>query len=186
MPNEATDYFYQPIGVGIVIPPWNFPCAILTGMAMGPISVGNTVVIKPATNTPVIGYKMVEIMIEAGVPAGVVNFVAGSGSEIGDLLVEDPRVRFIGFTGSKDVGVQIFEKAAKVQKGQRWLKRVTAEMGGKDAIIVDSSADIDAAVEGIVDLRVRLLRSEMLGLFARASACRCLRPDRRRRGCANR
>ncbi len=150
LPNEATDYFYQPIGVGIVIPPWNFPCAILTGMAMGPISVGNTVVIKPATNTPVIGYKMVEIMIEAGVPAGVVNFVAGSGGEIGDLLVEDPRVRFIGFTGSKDVGVHIFEKAAKVQKGQRWLKRVTAEMGGKDAIIVDASADIDAAVEGIV------------------------------------
>jgi 1-pyrroline-5-carboxylate dehydrogenase len=108
------------------------------------------VVIKPATNTPVIGYKMVEIMIEAGVPAGVVNFVAGSGSEIGDLLVEDPRVRFIGFTGSKVVGVHIFEKAAKVQKGQRWLKRVTAEMGGKDAIIVDSSANIDAAVEGIV------------------------------------
>lgn len=150
LPNEATDYFYQPIGVGIVIPPWNFPCAILTGMAMGPISVGNTVVIKPASNTPIIGYKMAEIMLEAGVPAGVVNFVPGSGSEIGDLLVEDPRVRFIGFTGSKDVGVRIFEKAAKVQKGQRWLKRVTAEMGGKDAIIVDSSADIEAAVEGIV------------------------------------
>lgn len=150
LPNEATDYLYQPIGVGVVIPPWNFPCAILTGMTMGPISVGNTIVLKPASNTPVIGYKMAEIMLEAGVPDGVVNFVPGSGSEIGDLLVEDPRVRFIGFTGSKDVGVHIFEKAAKVQKGQRWLKRVTAEMGGKDAIIVDSSADIDAAVEGIV------------------------------------
>lgn len=150
LPNEATDYFYQPIGVGVVIPPWNFPCAILTGMTMGPVSVGNTVVIKPASNTPVIGYKMAEIMLEAGVPAGVINFVPGSGSEIGDLLVEDPRVRFIGFTGSKEVGVHIFEKAAKVQKGQRWLKRVTAEMGGKDAIIVDSTADIDAAVEGIV------------------------------------
>jgi len=150
LPDEATDYFYQPIGVGVVIPPWNFPCAILTGMTMGPVSVGNTVVIKPASNTPVIGYKMAEIMLESGVPAGVINFVPGSGSEIGDLLVEDPRVRFVGFTGSKDVGVRIFEKAAKVQKGQRWLKRVTAEMGGKDAIIVDSSADIDAAVEGIV------------------------------------
>lgn len=150
LPNEATDYFYQPIGVGVVIPPWNFPCAILTGMTMGPLVVGNTIVLKPATNTPVIGYKMVEIMIEAGVPDGVVNFVPGAGSEIGDLLVEHPRVRFIGFTGSKDVGVRIFERAAKVQPGQRWLKRVTAEMGGKDAIIVDSSADIDAAIEGIV------------------------------------
>ncbi|MCA9858588.1 MAG: aldehyde dehydrogenase family protein, partial [Thermomicrobiales bacterium] len=150
LPNEATDYFYQPIGVGIVIPPWNFPCAILTGMTMAPIAVGNTVVLKPATNTPVIGYKMVEIMIEAGVPAGVVNFVPGSGSEIGDLLVEDPRTRFVCFTGSKDVGVHIFETAAKVQKGQRWLKRVTAEMGGKDAIVVDSSANLDDAIEGIV------------------------------------
>ncbi len=150
LPDEATDYFYQPIGVGVIIPPWNFPCAILTGMTMGPVAVGNAVVIKPASNTPVIGYKMAEIMLEAGAPAGVINFVPGSGSEIGDLLVEDPRVRFVGFTGSKDVGVRIFEKAAKVQKGQRWLKRVTAEMGGKDAIIVDSSADIDAAVEGIV------------------------------------
>lgn len=150
LPNEATDYFYQPIGVGVIIPPWNFPCAILTGMTMGPVSVGNTVVIKPASNTPVIGYKMAEIMLEAGVPAGVVNFLPGSGSEIGDLLVEDPRVRFIGFTGSKDVGVRIFEKAAKVHRGQRWLKRVTAEMGGKDAIIVDSSADLADAIEGIV------------------------------------
>ena len=150
LPNEANDYRYLPIGVGVVIPPWNFPCAILTGMTMAPVVVGNTVVLKPASNTPVIGYKMVEIMEEAGVPAGVVNYVPGSGGEIGDLLVDHPRVRFVAFTGSKDVGVRIYERAAKVQPGQRWLKRVTAEMGGKGAIVVDADADVEAAVEGIV------------------------------------
>jgi 1-pyrroline-5-carboxylate dehydrogenase len=148
--NEATDFLYQPLGVGAVIPPWNFPLAILTGMTMAPVSVGNTVVLKPASNTPVIGYKMVEIMEEAGVPAGVVNFVPGSGAEIGDLMVDHPQIRFVSFTGSKDVGIKIYEGAAKVQPGQRWLKRVVAEMGGKDAIIVDKSADLDAAIEGIV------------------------------------
>ena len=150
LPNEVTDYRYLPLGVGSVIPPWNFPCAILTGMTMAPVAVGNTVVLKPASNTPVIGYRMFEIMEEAGVPAGVINFVPGDGSEIGDLMVEHAKVRFIAFTGSKAVGVRIFEKAAKVQPGQRWLKRVTAELGGKDAIIVDASADVAAAVEGIV------------------------------------
>jgi 1-pyrroline-5-carboxylate dehydrogenase len=134
----------------VVIPPWNFPCAILTGLTTAPVVVGNTVIVKPASNTPVIGYKMIEIMLEAGVPAGVVNFLPGDGSEIGDLLVDHPGIRFVAFTGSKDVGVRIYERAAKVQPGQRWLKRVTAEMGGKDAIIVDADADIDAAVEGIV------------------------------------
>jgi 1-pyrroline-5-carboxylate dehydrogenase len=150
LPDEATDYQYFPIGVGAVIPPWNFPCSIYTGMTMGPVAVGNTVVVKPASNTPVIGYKMFEIMEEAGVPAGVVNFLPGSGSEIGDALVEHPRTRFINFTGSKDVGIRINQQAAIVQKGQRWLKRVAAEMGGKDAIIVDNEADVPAAIEGIV------------------------------------
>src|ERR687890_2281009 len=119
-------------------------------MTMAPIAAGNAVVVKPASNTPVIGYKMIEIMLEAGVPAGVVNFLPGAGSEIGDLLVDHPGIRFVAFTGSKDVGVRIYERAAKVQPGQRWLKRVTAEMGGKDAIVVDASADVDAAIEGIV------------------------------------
>jgi 1-pyrroline-5-carboxylate dehydrogenase len=136
--------------VGVVIPPWNFPCAILTGMTMAPVAVGNSVILKPASNTPVIGYKVFEIMEEAGVPAGVVNFLPGGGAEIGDALVEHPQTRFVAFTGSRDVGVRIYERAAKVQPGQRWLKRVTAEMGGKDAIIVDASADLDAAIEGIV------------------------------------
>ncbi|MEA2582503.1 MAG: 1-pyrroline-5-carboxylate dehydrogenase, partial [Thermomicrobiales bacterium] len=148
--NEANDYRYQPLGVGVVIPPWNFPCAILTGMTMAPVSVGNAVVLKPASNTPVIGAKMVEIMEEAGVPAGVVNYLPGDGADIGDPLVDHPQTRFVAFTGSKDVGVRIYERAAKVQPGQRWLKRVTAEMGGKDAIVVDASADVDAAIEGIV------------------------------------
>jgi len=150
LPDEASEMRYQPIGVGVVISPWNFPCAILTGMTMGPVSVGNTVIIKPASNTPIIGYKMVEVMEEAGVPAGVVNFLPGDGAEIGDALVEHPRTRFVSFTGSKDVGVRIYERAAKVQPGQRWLKRVTAEMGGKDAIIVDADADLEAAATGIV------------------------------------
>jgi 1-pyrroline-5-carboxylate dehydrogenase len=150
LPDEATDYRYQAIGIGVVIPPWNFPCAILTGMTLGPVAAGNTVILKPATNTPVIGYKMVEIMEEAGVPPGVVNFLPGSGSEIGDALVDHNHTRFVAFTGSKDVGIRIFARAAKVHPGQRWLKRVTAEMGGKDAIVVDSSADQSAAIEGIV------------------------------------
>lgn len=148
--DEVTDYRYQALGVGSVIPPWNFPLAILTGMTLGPVSVGNAVLVKPASNTPVVGYKMVEIFEDAGVPAGVINFVPGSGSEIGDLLVDHPQIRFVSFTGSKAVGVRIYENAARVQPGQRWLKRVVAEMGGKDAIIVDASADLDAAVEGIV------------------------------------
>jgi 1-pyrroline-5-carboxylate dehydrogenase len=150
LPDEATEMFYQPIGVGVVIPPWNFPCAILTGMTMSGVVAGNTVVLKPASNTPVIAYKVFEIMEEAGVPAGVVNYLPGHDGEIGDALVDHPRTRYVAFTGSKDVGVRIYERAAKVQPGQRWLKRVTAEMGGKDAIIVDSEADLDLAAEGIV------------------------------------
>ncbi len=150
LPDEATEMFYQPLGVGVVIPPWNFPCAILVGMTMAGVVSGNAVVLKPASNTPVIAYKLVEIMEEAGVPAGVVNYLPGNGAEIGDPLVDHPRTRYIAFTGSKDVGVRIYERAAKLQPGQRWLKRVTAEMGGKDAIIVDSEADLDAAAQGIV------------------------------------
>jgi 1-pyrroline-5-carboxylate dehydrogenase len=117
---------------------------------MAPVVAGNSVVLKPASNTPVIGFKVFEIMEEAGVPAGVVNFLPGQGGQIGDALVDHPQTRFVAFTGSKDVGVRIYERAAKVQPGQRWLKRVTAEMGGKDAIIVDSEADLDLAAEGIV------------------------------------
>jgi 1-pyrroline-5-carboxylate dehydrogenase len=150
LPNEANSFHYLPIGVGVVIPPWNFPCAIMNNMTMAPVIAGNTVVVKPATNTPVIGYRMIELMEEAGVPQGVVNFVPGGGEEIGDTMVDDPRVAFVAFTGSRAVGIRIYERAAKVHKGQRWLKRVTAEMGGKDAIIVDSNSNLDDAAQGIV------------------------------------
>ncbi len=150
LPNEANRLVYQGLGVGVVIPPWNFPCAIYTNMVMASVVAGNAVIVKPASNTPVIGFKLFEIMEEAGVPAGVVNFLPGSGGEIGDLLVDHVRTRFIAFTGSKEVGIRIFERGAKVQEGQRFLKRVTAEMGGKDAIIVAADADLEAAARAIV------------------------------------
>lgn len=147
---ERNEYRYIPLGVGAIISPWNFPLAILTGMTTAAVVSGNTVVLKPSSNTLVIAYKMLEILEEAGLPAGVVNFVPGSGSEVGNYFVEHPKIRFISFTGSKEVGVEIYEKAAKVQKGQIWLKRVIAEMGGKDAIIVDKDVDVDFAAEEIV------------------------------------
>jgi 1-pyrroline-5-carboxylate dehydrogenase len=149
-PDEANELLNMPMGVGVVIPPWNFACAIYTGLTMSGVAAGNCVVLKPASNTPVVGYRIFQLMQEAGVPDGVVNFLPGSGEEVGDTLVEHPMIRFVAFTGSAEVGVRIFENAAKVQKGQRWLKRVVAEMGGKDGIIVDSEADLEAAAQGIV------------------------------------
>jgi 1-pyrroline-5-carboxylate dehydrogenase len=149
-PDEANELLNMPMGVGVVIPPWNFACAIYTGLTMSGVAAGNCVVLKPASNTPVVGYRIFQMMQEAGVPDGVVNFLPGSGEEVGDTLVEHPMIRFVTFTGSAEVGVRIFENAAKVQKGQRWLKRVVAEMGGKDGIIVDSEADLEAAAQGIV------------------------------------
>jgi 1-pyrroline-5-carboxylate dehydrogenase len=150
IPGEDNELYYVPLGVGVVIPPWNFPLAILTGMTSAAVVAGNTVVLKPASATPVIAAKFMEIIEEAGWPPGVVNYLPGSGEEIGDYLVCHPRTRFINFTGSKEVGIRIYEQAANVQKGQRWIKRVVAEMGGKDAILVDSSADLEEAVTGIL------------------------------------
>jgi len=147
---EQNRLTYLPLGVGVVISPWNFPCAILTGMAAAAVVTGNTVVMKPASLTPVIAYKVFEILEKAGLPAGVLNYLPCSGGEVGDLLVDHPLVRFVSFTGSKDVGVRIYERAARVQPTQRWLKRVVAEMGGKDAIVVDEDADLEAAAAGIV------------------------------------
>ncbi len=149
-PGEHNELRYIPLGVGIVISPWNFPLAIYTGMTAAAIVVGNTTVVKPASNTPVIGYRVIEIMEEAGVPAGVINFVPGSGSEIGDYLVSHPKTRFINYTGSKEVGLRISELASKCQENQKWIKRVAAEMGGKDAIIVDKEADLEEAVKSVV------------------------------------
>lgn len=150
IPTEDNEMYYIPLGVGAIIPPWNFPLAIMVGMTTSAIVTGNTVVLKPASTTPVIAAKFMEILEEAGLPAGVVNYVPGSGGEIGDYLVDHPKIRFISFTGSKEVGLRIYERAAKRQPGQLWLKRVIAEMGGKDAIIVDSSADLELAAQGIV------------------------------------
>jgi 1-pyrroline-5-carboxylate dehydrogenase len=147
---ERNEYKYIPLGVGAIISPWNFPLAILVGMSSAAIVSGNSILLKPASTTQVIAYKFVEVLEEAGLPNGVINFIPGSGKEIGDYIVNHPKIRFISFTGSKDVGIQIYERAAKVQKGQLWLKRVIAEMGGKDAIIVDSEADLDLAARSIV------------------------------------
>ncbi len=147
---EENKLVYIPLGVGAVIPPWNFPGAITLGMTVAAIVAGNTVVLKPASTSPMIAWQLVRILEEVGVPAGVVNYLTGSGGQIGDALIEHPRVRFIAFTGSREVGLRIHELAAKPQKGQVWLKRTILEMGGKDAVVVDETADLEAAAEGIV------------------------------------
>ncbi|ABO65553.1 MULTISPECIES: L-glutamate gamma-semialdehyde dehydrogenase [Geobacillus] len=149
-PGETNRFFYIPLGVGVVISPWNFPFAIMAGTTVAALVTGNTVLLKPASATPVVAYKFAEVLEEAGLPAGVLNYIPGSGAEVGDYLVEHPRTRFISFTGSRDVGIRIYERAAKVQPGQIWLKRVIAEMGGKDAIVVDKEADLELAAQSIV------------------------------------
>jgi 1-pyrroline-5-carboxylate dehydrogenase len=146
---EFVEQVYIPLGAGAVIPPWNFPLAILTGMTCAAIVTGNTVLLKPASDTPAIGYKLVEIFQEAGLPPGVLNFIPGSGGKIGDHLVTHPQTRFVSFTGSKEVGLRINQLAATPSPGQIWVKRVVAEMGGKDAIVVDENSDLQAAVEGV-------------------------------------
>ncbi len=141
---------YIPLGVGVVIPPWNFPLAIMAGMTVASVVTGNTVVLKPSSDAPTIAYKFFELLEEAGLPAGVVNFMTGSGAEVGDVVVDHARTRYVAFTGSKEVGLRINERAAKTQDKQLWIKRVVAEMGGKDAIIVDADTDLDDAATGVV------------------------------------
>lgn len=141
---------YIPLGVGTVISPWNFPCSIMMGMTMASVVAGNTVVLKPASTSPAVAAKFVELLEEVSLPPGVVNFLPGPGGLIGDTLVTHPKTRFIAFTGSKEVGLRINELAAKPQPGQIWIKRTILEMGGKDAVVVDSSADLEAAAQGIV------------------------------------
>ncbi|MBO8172579.1 MAG: L-glutamate gamma-semialdehyde dehydrogenase [Bacillaceae bacterium] len=150
LPGEDNEMYYIPLGVTVVIPPWNFPLAILTGMTSAAVVSGNTVVLKPASATTVIASKLMELMEEAGVPAGVINLLPGSGSEVGDFLVEHPLTRMISFTGSREVGLRINELAAKRSDQQKWIKRVIAEMGGKDTIIVDKEADLDLAAQNIM------------------------------------
>lgn len=147
---ELNQFHYIPLGVGVVISPFNFPLAIMAGTTVAAIVTGNTVLLKPANTTPVVAAKFVEVMEEAGLPKGVLNFIPGSGSEIGDYLVDHPKTRFVSFTGSREVGCRIYERAAKVNPGQIWLKRVIAEMGGKDTVVVDRDADLDLAASSIV------------------------------------
>ena len=150
LPTEYNELRYIPLGVGAVIPPWNFPCAILAGMTTAALVTGNTVVLKPSSDAPAVAAFFMSILQEAGLPPGVVNFLTGSGSTVGNILVENPKVRFIAFTGSKEVGLHINEEAARPRAGQIWIKRVVAEMGGKDFIIVDEVADLDAALAGAI------------------------------------
>jgi len=148
-PGERDELRYIPLGVGVVIPPWNFPLAILLGIATSALVAGNSIVLKPSSDTPTNAAKFVEAALDAGFPPKALNFVTGSGSEIGDTLVGHPKTRFVSFTGSKEVGLGIVELAAKTQPGQIWIKRVVAEMGGKDPIVVDSECDLDAAAQGV-------------------------------------
>ena len=149
-PGERNELLYIPLGVGAVIPPWNFPFAIMAGMTAASIVTGNTVILKPSSDSPTIAAKFVEVLEEAGMPGGVVNFCPGSGATFGNAVVEHPKTRFIAFTGSKAVGLDIHERAAKAQPGQIWIKRTILEMGGKDSILVCADADVDAAVDGVV------------------------------------
>ena len=147
--SEDNALVYIPLGVGAVIPPWNFPLAICVGMTTAAVVAGNTVVLKPSSDSPAIAWQFFQLMEEVGLPAGVIDFVSGGGPTVGDTIVRHAKTRFVSFTGSKAVGIGINRLAAEVQPGQIWLKRVVAEMGGKDAIIVDDEADVDAAALGV-------------------------------------
>jgi 1-pyrroline-5-carboxylate dehydrogenase len=149
LPGERDRLFYIPLGVGAVIPPWNFPCAIMAGMTLASIVCGNTVVLKPSSDSPTIAAKFIELLEEAGMPEGVVNFCPGAGASFGDAIVSHPKTRYIAFTGSREVGLHINKSAASQAPGQIWIKRTVLEMGGKDAIIVDADTDLDVAVEGV-------------------------------------
>lgn len=150
IPGETNVYFYEPRGVVLVVAPWNFPLAILTGMTVAAAVTGNTVVMKPASVTPVIGATLMEILEQAELPAGVVNFIAGPGGTVGDHLIRHPDVNMAVFTGSREVGLGMIRAAAEFPKEQRFIKKVVAELGGKNAVIVDSDADLDAAVQGVI------------------------------------
>src|SRR5271165_5128551 len=149
LPGEHDQFRYIPLGVGAVISPWNFPAAIMGGMTLASIVSGNTVVLKPSGDSPTIAAKFVELLEDAGLPDGVVNFCPGHGNTFGDAIVEHPKTRYIAFTGSKEVGLHINQRAAEQQPGQVWIKRTVLEMGGKDSIIVENDADFDSAVEGV-------------------------------------
>ena len=147
---ERNEMIYIPLGVGAIIPPWNFPLAIMAGMTVAALLSGNTVVVKPASQSPMVAAMFVDLMYECGLPKQVLNFVTGPGSTVGGAMVQHKLTRFISFTGSRDVGLWIHEKASKTQKGQIWMKRLVAEMGGKDSILVDKDCDLQKAVDAVV------------------------------------
>src|SRR6202049_1789279 len=149
LPGEIDHLFYIPLGVGAVIPPWNFPCAIMAGMTVASIVSGNTVILKPSSDSPTIAAKFVEILEAAGMPEGVVSFCPGAGASFGDAVVAHPKTRYIAFTGSREVGLRINKVAADRAPGQIWIKRTILEMGGKDAIIVDADADLETAANDV-------------------------------------
>ncbi len=149
-PGEDNEYVYIPMGVAAIIPPWNFPLAILAGMTTSAIVTGNTAVLKPAEESMLIAWKFMELMKAVGLPDGVIQFITGDGAELGQEMVQHKLTRFINFTGSMQVGLLINEQAAKMAPGQKWIKRVIAEMGGKDAIVADADADPEDVASGIV------------------------------------
>ena len=165
-PGEINQSWLQPLGAGVIIAPWNFPLAILTGMTLGPVAAGNTVVVKPSSYTPIVAAAFMEAVKAAGFPPGVINFLPGSGDQLGDYLVEHPQTRFVNFTGSREIGLRINSRAAQIQSKQKWLKRVFPEMGGKGAIIIDETADLDAALMRSDAKRVRLSGTEMFRRLA--------------------
>src|SRR5262252_9598990 len=149
LPGERDRLFYIPLGVGAVIPPWNFPSAIMAGMTLASIVAGNTVILKPSSDSPTIAAKFVELLEECGMPEGIVNFCPGSGATFGDAIVSHPKTRYIAFIGSREVGFNINKVVVNQVVGQFWIKRTILEIGGKDAIVVDADADLDLAVEGV-------------------------------------
>jgi len=150
VPNETSAFVYEPLGVGIAIPPWNFPLAIAIGTVAAGLVTGNAMILKPSSESPAIAAAFTELLYEAGLPQDVLGFVPGPGKSVGDALVGHAATRFVSFTGSKEVGLGINELAARISPDQRWIKRIVAEMGGKDPIVVSADADLDSAAAGIV------------------------------------
>ncbi|MCA0971329.1 L-glutamate gamma-semialdehyde dehydrogenase [Halobacillus litoralis] len=149
-PGEQNRYVYTATGVAVVIPPWNLAFAIMAGTAVAPLVTGSTVVMKPASNSPVVAAKFIEVLEEAGLPKGALNFVPGSGGEVGDYLVDHPKTSLISFTGSRDIGTRILQRASVIQPGQKHLKQVIAEMGGKDTVVVDNQANLETAADAVI------------------------------------
>ena len=172
LPGETNRYAYRGRGIVVVIAPWNFPLAIATGMTVAALVTGNCTILKPAAQATVVAAKLTEILVEAGFPAGVYQYLPGPGAEIGLYLIRHPQIHLIAFTGSQAVGSQIYEDAAVLRPGQTHLKRVIAEMGGKNAIIIDHSADLDQAITGVIRSAFDYSGQKMFGLLPR----HCARP----------